>query len=335
LVTVASTVSFACAKGSTSTLKLGNSGFVVDAPAGWRIDSHGDGDHWFTVHSSKFGRGFDVWLGKALPVPTLETEDKQFKALVQVLRCQDPKRAVTGKTSTGALYGQCEAEHTRGGKTTVDMTLLVQVTVDGIDTGCSIRGTPALDNDEAAVCKSLRKTGGSPAKTETAKQPEAQKRAETWKPPGSPRPPAPVANIDCGALLTADDLAKACKVKVEIKATLLEGLDTVCNRLFTETGKNSRGLFAVRRFDDAADVDNWLTSDKVNNQEAKFTDVSGLGDGAYTKVYEVKSPKSTESDLTVRKGNLVLHFVSEINKKPLCTLDQLQEVAKATLARLP
>ena len=69
-----------------------------------------------------------------------------------------------------------------------------------------------------------------------------------------------------------------------------------------------------------------------------FKDVTGIGDSAYTRAGEMKSLKSKDFDLAVRKGTLMVHLgytVNDINAKPPCTPEQLQDLAKVVVGRLP
>lgn len=194
----------------------------------------------------------------------------------------------------------------------------------------------------ALGCSKKSETKNEPAKQEPAK-PAEKPGAQPVAPAPTP-PPPPAANagppVDCAALVTADDIQKACKVKVEVVATPYEGQGDlmVCNRTIKDPATHNTVQFGVSRFANTAAIDAWIDLDKKNNKDATFTDVAGLGDGAYSRKGEVKSLKTTEYDLGVRKGNFLLHFgysINEMNKKPPCTMEQLQDVAKATLGRMP
>jgi hypothetical protein len=194
----------------------------------------------------------------------------------------------------------------------------------------------------ALGCSKKPETKNEPAKQEPAK-PAEKPADQPVAPAPTPPPPPPVANaappVDCAALLTAEDIEKACKTKVEVVKTPYEGKGDlmVCNRTI-KTPNHETAQFGVSRFASTAAIDSWIDLDKKNNKEATFTDVAGLGDGAYSRKGEVKSLKTTEYDLGVRKGTFLLHFgysVNEMNKKPPCTMEQLQDVAKAVLSRMP
>lgn len=193
----------------------------------------------------------------------------------------------------------------------------------------------------ALGCSKKSDTKNEPPKQEAKPAPEAPKPAETPadKPPPPP-PPAAAPPVDCAAVVTADDIQKACKAKVEIEATRYEGQGDlmVCNRTIKDPATHNTVQFGVSRFANPAAIDTWVQLDKTNSKDATFKDVAGIGDGAYTKTAETKSLKTTDYDLGVRKGNLLMHLgymVNDMNKKPPCTLDQLQEVARAAVARLP
>lgn len=153
----------ACSGSEAGTLKLGDTGWVVDAPAHWTVETHND--HWFTVHSPKLGHGFDVRLGKVYDNPALATDEARFKLLTQSLRCDDPAAAQTGRTPSAGYFAQCAGSQTPSGKTTpLTMNFLLDITADDLSTGCSVHGAPELDPDDVAACKSLRKPRGAASK---------------------------------------------------------------------------------------------------------------------------------------------------------------------------
>jgi len=64
---------------------------------------------------------------------------------------------------------------------------------------------------------------------------------------------------------------------------------------------------------------------------------TGIGEGGYEKVHEVKGLKSTDFDVAVREGNFLVHldYMIGSSEKPVCTKDQLKEVAKLVVSRMP
>ena len=184
-------------------------------------------------------------------------------------------------------------------------------------------------------------------KKEPTPAPEAPKPAET-KPAEAPKPaaeaqpappPTPAAKVDCAALLTADDLSKACGKKLEIEATRYEGQGAlmVCNRTIKDPAKHMSAQFGVSSFNGPEAIDAWIKLTKDQSKQAKFTDVTGIGEGGYEKVHEVKGLSSTDYDLAVRKGTFLVHLDYMIGKseKPVCTMDQMKELAKLVVSRMP
>lgn len=81
-----------------------------------------------------------------------------FRDLARDLSCDDPDKAEFGRTPVGGYYAQCASTQTLTGKTVPrQVKLIVAITIDKIDTACSIHSNPELDPDDVAVCKSLRK----------------------------------------------------------------------------------------------------------------------------------------------------------------------------------
>ena len=193
----------------------------------------------------------------------------------------------------------------------------------------------------AACSKKAEQKKQEPTPTPETAKPAETKPAEAPKPPEEKPapPPTPAAKLDCNALLTADDLSKACGKKLEIEATRYEGQGAlmVCNRTIKDPAKHMSAQFGVSSFNDGAAIDAWIKLTKDNSKESKFTDVTGIGEGGYEKVHEVKGLKSTDYDLAVRKGNFLAHYGYMIgsSEKPVCTMDQLKEVAKLVASRMP
>ena len=146
---------YVAAANKLTTLKLGDSGWVVDAPAGWKVKA--SNDHFFMVLGPKMGHAFEVWLHKAFDLPP-QPDKVVFRDLARDMSCDDPDKAEYGRTPAGGYYAQCASTQTLTGKTVPrQMKLLLTITIDKIDTACSLHGNPELDPDDVAVCKSLRK----------------------------------------------------------------------------------------------------------------------------------------------------------------------------------
>ncbi|HEY5924469.1 MAG TPA: hypothetical protein VIV11_22480 [Kofleriaceae bacterium] len=190
--------------------------------------------------------------------------------------------------------------------------------------------------------KAEQKQEPTPVQPEVAK-PAEDKSAESPKPAedkpaNKPPEPAATPKVDCATIVTPEDVQKACNAKVEIGPTMHEGKLGklgVCNRSITEAGKKFPiAQWGVSWHDTATGAENWVKLEK--SAEAK--EVAGIGDFAWTRVHEVKDLKVVDYDVGVRKGAMVLKLgfsQSRMNKKPPCTLDQLVEVARIAVARLP
>ena len=178
-------------------------------------------------------------------------------------------------------------------------------------------------------------------KSEPAAAPAPEVKNEEPKPDTPPEPPAPPAEapkVDCDAIVTAADIEKHCKAKVEIAASQHEGKLGklgVCSRTMTEPGKK----FPVAHWklgvhDSPAGAEGQVKLEKTDAAK----DLAGLGDMVWTKVDENKQLKHTNTAVGVRKGAsvLVLHHTKDsLNTKPPCTVEQLVEVAREAIARLP
>ena len=198
----------------------------------------------------------------------------------------------------------------------------------------------------AMGCSKKSETKTEPTQTEPAK-PEAPKPAEDKpadKPPeAAPPEPKPAAagapTFDCNAIVTAADIEKACNAKVEIKPTMHEGKMGgklgVCNRSMSLVGKKGPvALWSLSWHGDAKAAEGFVVLEK--SKEAK--ELAGVGDFAWTAEREMKELKSTDYDVGARKGATVIKLgftKNSLNPKPPCTLEQLVEVAKLAVARLP
>lgn len=173
-----------------------------------------------------------------------------------------------------------------------------------------------------------------------AEKPAEAKSADddTSVPAMRPPDPPPAVNVDCKALLTSDDVATACggaKVAVTESDPVAKHAATACALKLTEPGKQ----FPVARlhllaFANQGAADGWIRLDKTDDA----TELTGVGDLAWTRVVERPQLEATEYDVGVRKGNAVLKLGMTKNrlvKKPPCTSEQLAALAKLVAPRLP
>jgi hypothetical protein len=174
--------------------------------------------------------------------------------------------------------------------------------------------------------------------TNTERVPEDQKPAE--KPPESKPAPPPevVVKIDCNTIITADDVAKACGgAKVEIIAGKQEGSAAMftCQRTMTLAGK--RGPVAywfLRGTGKKGEGEAMMATEKTKDAKP----LARVGDEAYTSEREEKALKTIDYDAGARKGGFFLKVSSmkdPMNKNPPCTLDQMAELLKTGVGRLP
>ena len=199
----------------------------------------------------------------------------------------------------------------------------------------------------AAGCSKKSETKNEPAKTEPAKPNEAPKPPEDKpadKPPeakpaeAKPAPPTDAPKIDCAAIITPDDIAKACGgKKVDITPGKQEGTAALftCQRTISEAGKKGPiGYLFVRGSGKPGDGEAMMNTEKTPAMKP----LRGVGDEAYTSEQEQKALKTTDYDAGVRKGGYFFKIStskSSMNKNPPCTLDQMAEVVRIASSRLP
>ena len=183
-----------------------------------------------------------------------------------------------------------------------------------------------------------KKTEPAPAQ----KEPEAPKPPEDK--PAADKPPEPkpapevVVKVDCNTIITADDIAKACGgKKVEIVAGKQEGTAALftCQRAISEAGKKGPiAYWYLRGTGKAGEGEAMMATEKTKDDKP----VASLGDEAYSSETEQKALKTTDYDVIVRKGGFMLKVStskSSMNKTPPCTIDQMVELAKIGVGRLP
>jgi hypothetical protein len=172
----------------------------------------------------------------------------------------------------------------------------------------------------------------------TPATPEAAKPAETKPAEPTPAETKPAAaQFDCGAIVTADDFKKACNAAVEIEPTLFEGKGslTMCSRRVTQTGtKSSSTQWSLSTFAGPDAIDRYFNQDTLTQR----TPLAGAGDQAWTGHRTLSATGTKEYDVMVRKGNVLIavsHSITSQTRSTPCNEQQLIEVAKAAVARLP
>ncbi len=200
--------------------------------------------------------------------------------------------------------------------------------------GCSKKSDTS--SEPASGAKDEAPAGAPAQPAPEAPTPEAPAEKPVEPAPAEPAAEAPA--VDCAALVTAEDVAKACggaKVDVADDESPIKTANTVCARKVTAPGKK----FPIARvhvlaFSSDAGADGWVKLDKVDDAK----DVAGIGDLAWTRVKERPQLKSTDYDVGVRKGRVVLKLgmtKNSLNKNPPCTIEQLTELARAIAPRMP
>jgi hypothetical protein len=169
-------------------------------------------------------------------------------------------------------------------------------------------------------------------------KPTEAKPAEDKPAESKPAPPAEAVKIDCTTIVTPDDIAKACGgKKVEIVAGKQEGTGAMftCQRTITEAGK--KGPIAYWFLRGTGKAGEGAAMAKIEKtKDAK--PLAGVGDEAYTSEKEQKALKMTDYDVGVTKGGFffkVSETKDSMTPKPPCTLDQMTELAKVAVSRLP
>ena len=202
----------------------------------------------------------------------------------------------------------------------------------------------------ALVVACSKKKDDKQAATPTTETPPADKGtpgevADETPPEPNPDKPAtppttPPPAIDCAALFTADDVAKACggqAADLEVRKHAMENGKgaTTCMRNAGARGKRVSSLhLAVNSAPGSPDGARALLD--LSKEGAKAVD--GVGDGAYLHVKEVAAAKQTMHDIEAIKGALWFKLGYEVGageKKPICSDDGLTALAKVVADRLP
>jgi hypothetical protein len=181
-----------------------------------------------------------------------------------------------------------------------------------------------------------------PTKTAPAPASPEVKPAATAAPPQPAVPQAPVAEaaapeeVNCTAIVTADDVKQACGARVLVQAMSRDQMPkfNVCAYKLTEPNKELPLVqIRVNAFADPAQAQSWT---KLGDAEAKA--IPGLGDRAWSRIKERPDLKSTEYMVGVQKGSRLLFITSTKNSvipKLPCTLEQLTALARTAVTRLP
>lgn len=171
------------------------------------------------------------------------------------------------------------------------------------------------------------------AADETPPQPTPDK-------PSTP-PATPAVAVDCEALLTPEDVAKACggnAADMEVRKHAMEngtGATTCMRQAGPKTKRVSSLHLAVNSAPGSPDGARALLELAGKSEGARKVEV---GDGAYLLVREEPAAKQTVHDLEAVKGALWFKVGYEVNKgekKPLCTDKGLVELGKTVAGRLP
>jgi len=137
----------ACKGGSAARPEIkpiGDSGFVVDAPADWKVEA--DMKDFYTVTSDHHRDGWaQVMVSDRAGAASLDD-------LVKSTNCTDPSKAIKETTAAGTFFVQCEGKN---GSFTLTK-IAAEATSGTRHASCHI-DTDANVAADAAVCKSLRK----------------------------------------------------------------------------------------------------------------------------------------------------------------------------------
>jgi hypothetical protein len=154
--------------------------------------------------------------------------------------------------------------------------------------------------------------------------------------PPADEPAAAAPTIDCDALLTADDVAKACGGKAADFAINKHALETgkaatTCVRTAGKRGASVK--LAVSTAPGSAQGAKSLL--ELSKEGAKPAEV---GDAGYLHVREVPAARQTMHDLEAIKGRVWFKLGYEIKqgeKKAACSDEGLIELGKTVAGRLP
>lgn len=141
----------ACSKsgGKPEAKPLGDSGFIIDAPASWTVKS--EMKDFYSVAAERRHDGWvQVMVGDGAGAASLDE-------LVKSAGCDDPAKAKTETTPAGTLFAQCEGTGgTIDGKPIKVTKIIAEAKAGNRYANCHIDTDHEVDL-VATVCKSLRK----------------------------------------------------------------------------------------------------------------------------------------------------------------------------------
>lgn len=198
----------------------------------------------------------------------------------------------------------------------------------------------------AVSCSRKKEANKQPAETPPVDRGTPGEVADETPPQPMPdKPSSPLATpavaVDCEALLTPEDVAKACggnAADMEVRKHAMEngtGATTCMRQAGPKTKRVSSLHLAVNAAPGSPDGAKALLELSGKSEGAKKVEV---GDGAYLVVREVPAAKQTVHDLEAVKGALWFKLGYEVNKgekKPLCSDDGLVELARTVAGKLP
>lgn len=208
-------------------------------------------------------------------------------------------------------------------------TILLSLLLPSLATACSKKSDEQKKPAEAPPVDK-----GTPGEVADETPPEPNPGA-----PSAPPAVAPVA-VDCDAVLTVDDVAKACGAKAadwELKKQPMENGQgaTTCLRMAGPKVKRVSSLhFTVNTSPGSPDAAKALLEMSGKLDGAKPVEV---GDGAYLVAGKPVNDQISH-DLEAVKGALwfkIGYDVGKREKKPICSDDGLVELGKTVAGRLP
>ncbi len=135
--------------GKPESKAIGDSGFVVDAPASWSVKT--DMKDFYTVAAERKHDGWvQVMVGDGSGAASLDD-------LVKSAGCDDAGKAIKETTPAGTLYVQCEGTGAMIDDKAIKVTKIVAEAKNGDRHASCHMDTDHEVDVVAAVCKSLRK----------------------------------------------------------------------------------------------------------------------------------------------------------------------------------
>lgn len=161
------------------------------------------------------------------------------------------------------------------------------------------------------------------------------------EPPSAPAPSAPVAALPaCDDVLPLAEVERVCGVSgIRLTPTaFVEEGPTACNRKYG-VPRNLSGLyFIVSRYADAARARAGQRLSGDIEHPVGLRDVPGLGDAASRHVQNSEAGRTSDRVLSVAAGTDLIEMKSVVMPDEpdaeVCTLDQLETLARGVVARL-